>query len=1041
MEDLTLENIAQLENMIPDDFFTRPKPLAVCDSIPATVQWEGRVLITAEISTEPPFDPNFRGMIAWSFANRKFKSFATHQDFCTYVLSVEPSYRTYCERIQSTQFQKLRLDIDSSDCILTAEDVSATINGVQEVMHEMFGEYPLSEHIYVCDSTRPGKQSLHIIVDRYFVSSNVIAREFARRVRDWLVANGSQNISDCIDMTIYNKVAGLRAAYNHKNNELSVKKIPVGVAAINTLITFVDNCRLIEPRVAVSTVVLRDITYKNAEMYIAKILEMMPGHRFRNIRNGSINFDRCCASICHISGREHAHDNTLHASTFNGKLYARCRHCPGALLICDVVEATIIANTIPKIVTKKKPIEARKEVEERIRSICNREYQPRKLIAKSIKEYCGTMNEHGDYMDDYPDPPTLHVRATMGCGKTEALRRHIAKINPKSVLVISHRVSFTIDICAKLGYTSYQTFEGDICAERTPFVVVQCESLHRITSTRFEMIICDEVESIIAQMFAPTHRRANMCWRIFESLLQFTDRLITMDGNLSQETIDVISMIREDRCEIVHNTWKPQIQRHKITTNKVAAVAVLMKLVGKGDRTVVPTSSIAMAKSLYKMITDKYPDKPVRMYNSETSAEEREATLRDVNKSWRECSVLIYTPTISSGISFTLNHFESFVSFWFDSSCDVFTAMQMSRRARHISSGVYYHCVCETGHKLPDTVDSLKEYVSSSLKHAFEYMEDPDASINADGRLVFEDTPRFRAWLNIHVRRNYSQTHFLESLVRELKLIGGVVEPLITSFENNIGVEKAMREQLCAIGEDIRKEDSEAVAAATELSAAEIEDLSRGIPIKDRAAVQKYYFRKCYDYKGVVTPELVRIYGDNTTKTQYHVRRNLREVVDEVFNNPESAVTILGKRFCNNMIRDFARADGSEVDNLRRLFDFNRDSICVKILNILGLRLGDKKTLTKEELSRLLSPESVGYKWLEANCKLICETFGTKIVRLPSVKDANYLRSILDFINGKLKSRCGVSIKLTSKHSTEYHLEDSFAKMFNESYEIPEPAK
>lgn len=1040
--DLTLADLAELLEGVEIPV----KPVAAVAEIPKVAAWEGAPLVRCMTTREKDIDA-IGGMIAWSFADKKFRHFATHEDFIRYVLSLKPEQRTYCERIYHNQHQKLRLDIDcpvSDVYTITADDIDVIKAACCEVFQNMFGEYLLPEYVYVCDSSRADKQSFHLIIDRYYVDDHRIAGEFAERVVKILRPNV---IADTIDMNIYKSATSLRAAYNHKNGVESAKRIPIGVNAIDTLITYVETCMPLKCHNSHIHVPRR--VCKNAIKYSEMVVDAVPGHKFRAQCGGVLTFDRTKASRCHISGREHTHDNTLFAVISGSVLYAKCRHCPGSLRICDVPAEDVFAEAMPdadpangdKKVTKPGIIENKLAREQRIRDLCSREYQHRKIGGS--KEYEGKMNTYGDYMDEYPDPPTLHVKAAMGCGKTEALRRHIAKITPKSVLVISHRVSFTIDICAKLGYRSYQTIEGTISTKTAPFVVVQCESLHRVISERYEMVICDEIESIIAQMFAPTHRRANACWRVFESQVKFTDRLITMDGNLSQETIDVISMIREDRAEIVHNTVIPQISRHKITTNKEAAVAILMKMVEKGDRCVVPTSSIKTAKKLHKMIHGRFPDKAVRMYNSETSAEEREATLRDVNSSWRDCAVLIYTPTISAGISFTLHHFDSFVSFWYDSSCDVFTAMQMSRRARHISSGIYYHYVCETGHKLPDTADALVEYVCTSMKHASEYMEDPDGEIMPDGRLVFEDTPRFRAWLNIHVRRNYSRTHFLESLIRELKLIGGVVEPLITSFEGNTEIEKGVRAQLHAIGESIQDEDAAAVAAAPELTAAEIEGLSRGIVPCDngRVAIAKYYLRRCYNYNGAITPAIARTYGDTTLKLQYHVRKNLREVHDEVFADPDSAVKTLGRRFCNVMIADFARADGSEVDNLRKLFDFNRDSLCVKMLGIFGLRLGDAKTLTRDQMLHALRSDGEGFQWLSANSKLICTTFGAKIAPLPNPKDPNYLRSMLDFINGKLKCRYGVSLKLTSHKSNMYRLEDTFAKLFTNTLEIPEPAK
>jgi len=228
------------------------------------------------------------------------------------------------------------------------------------------------------------------------------------------------------------------------------------------------------------------------------------------------------------------------------------------------------------------------------------------------------------------------------------------------------------------------------------------------------------------------------------------------------------------------------------------------------------------------------------------------------------------------------------------------------------------------------------------------------------------------------------------------------------------------------------------IISAPELTAEDIGGLTQGISPKDRAAVAKYYLRRCYNYNGVITPAIARTYGDKSLKMQYHARKNLREVHDEVFACPDDAAKILGDRFRDVSIEYFANANGNEIDDLRKLFDFNRDSICVKLLSILGLRLGDTKILSRDEIIRALDPKSAGGIWLSANCKLICTTFGTKVARLPGADDPNFLRSMLDFINGKLKSRYGISIKLTAYKSDQYHIDDPFAKLFTDTMEIPD---
>lgn len=45
--------------------------------------------------------------------------------------------------------------------------------------------------------------------------------------------------------------------------------------------------------------------------------------------------------------------------------------------------------------------------------------------------------------------------------------------------------------------------------------------------------------------------------------------------------------------------------------------------------------------------------------------------LKDVNTHWKKCDLLIYTSTITAGVSFTEKHFDKAYCIWLNGSCDV----------------------------------------------------------------------------------------------------------------------------------------------------------------------------------------------------------------------------------------------------------------------------------------------------------------------------------------------------------------------------------
>lgn len=1056
MDILTTADLEQLEQLIPDDFgkpaVRLPKLL-----LPADL----RRLYTDEYSREADADAS-DGVIVWHMVSRTYLHFETHQNLVEFLYGSNQDNLYWCERIYSTQRQKLRIDFDCKDNRI---NIGVLQDAIRVLMIRLYSVYLQQCELITCDMSDDKKQSAHIIVDGYYVNSNVEAKYFAEELSKSIAHEG---IIDGVDMSIYARATGLRTALSCKytpSGPVRRKLLPAGTALENTLITYVHMCQELPNICRANTGNENDkigieagenIKVNDITTAIQNIpAQYLIGFRFRNIRGVFINFDRIAPSVCHISNEVHHKDSTLQGIIVNGGIKLRCRHCHGAVLIpCDEVKVhNKLHNKVQKVVKDDRAAKLKKAYKGRqITNLCDKKVEESVLKSDNIYQYIGELNQFGDKMNGLYNvtecgengensengenkirkinrpPKTLFVKAQMGVGKTSALRRFIDNYPPHSILAVSFRVSFTAGMCSKFDLTSYRDITGPITAMRHNRVMVQCESLYRIEPLEYDLVVLDEVQSIIQQMFSQeTHRHSIHSWAILEHMLKHARMVVCMDAYIDQATIDLISQIRGSEGSLVHiNNAVAKASQHYIIEKKSIAIAKVMSFLAEGKRVVVPSASCTLAERLYEMARKAYPEKSIKFYSSKTPDEVKARDFADVNVSWAGHDLIIYTPTILAGLSYTGADYDVEVCFWYDNSVDIYGSLQMKGRFRNITS--YYHYISEHESDLPDTMDELLDHITESYAN-FTAAGVPGVDIAGfceNGRVRIHDTPRFRAWLGVQARLNYSKNHFLEGFIRELKLGGGTVS--LYREAEDVGREKLVNARLKQIGDEMSAAMADSVSAAPDISADDYERLfAHGVVLteENQRAILRYQFRRFYKYDREITPTLLINYGKLRLKYQYLRRKRLR-IFDQ---DPEKGLEGL----IHGVFALGCEIAGVDIEHVKSVFDVSRDKIAFDLMKVFGRPFDINLRLTREELVAKLHASN---DMLVRTSGRVCKVFGAKSVKLPSVTDDDYVKKILDYINGKLDVQYGVKIKATDKHSTMYLFYDTFTTLFDENMNI-----
>jgi hypothetical protein len=122
-------------------------------------------------------------------------------------------------------------------------------------------------------------------------------------------------------------------------------------------------------------------------------------------------------------------------------------------------------------------------------------------------------------------------------------------------------------------------------------------------------------------------------------------------------------------------------------------LAELHSTLRNGKKAVVVTHSKETANQISYGIEERFPDKKVKVYTGETSAETKMEDFRDVNETWRDTDVIIYNSTCEAGISCILAEFEDVFAFFSQEIVCVQASFQMVGRIRAMQR-LHVHVYC-----------------------------------------------------------------------------------------------------------------------------------------------------------------------------------------------------------------------------------------------------------------------------------------------------------------------------------------------------------
>lgn len=327
--------------------------------------------------------------------------------------------------------------------------------------------------------------------------------------------------------------------------------------------------------------------------------------------------------------------------------------------------------------------------------------KPIKLSNISLEVNMEKLNE--DIFKPYLHHKFLGIQSEKGTGKTTNLLKSLFNNNiinnRTNVLFISARRTFGIKLLGDLekdGFKLYSDMkQHDIYHNK---MICQIDSLLRLKNDIYDYVIIDECESLVRYLTSQhfiKNSYANLVVASLHRRLQDAKHIYALDADLSDRCINYFqNNIKTEDYAIILNTFKPY-QTYTFAVMKYNEWLVkIFDYIKNDKKIVVPIASNNKAKDLVNKINSDFPDKKVLLIHRETSDEEKLENVINVNKSWSEYDIVIYTPSVSMGISYDLeNYFDAIFAYGCHNSLGAQEFCQMMHRVRHPNEKTIYLAV------------------------------------------------------------------------------------------------------------------------------------------------------------------------------------------------------------------------------------------------------------------------------------------------------------------------------------------------------------
>lgn len=299
------------------------------------------------------------------------------------------------------------------------------------------------------------------------------------------------------------------------------------------------------------------------------------------------------------------------------------------------------------------------------------------------------------------------VKSLPGTSKTTQMKKILQRkeYENKKILVLSFRRSFSNDFANKFSgikMYNYMEIKGIIDNNNYNKVILQIDSLMRYKYSEIDLLVLDEIESIMVQMTSSQIKDRMSIMHEFRNICKVSKQILLLDACLMDSTVRFIKDI-SDKLTMTNviNGYKPKTE-YTLSMNEFSNKNKkhLDVIYGRIKNEIMNKKKIIIfctlnnfAHSMHeelKKLNNKIlilsgRDMNINEEGVSMSKTKNEIFKNDINKVISEYDIFIYTSSLSAGVSIEMKHFDKCYVIYGESTCDVVSVYQGLHRARNLN--------------------------------------------------------------------------------------------------------------------------------------------------------------------------------------------------------------------------------------------------------------------------------------------------------------------------------------------------------------------
>lgn len=313
------------------------------------------------------------------------------------------------------------------------------------------------------------------------------------------------------------------------------------------------------------------------------------------------------------------------------------------------------------------------------------------------------------------------IKAGTGRGKTFAIIRLIKELRKQkadqdlplpTILYITNRKSLGLNVVRTLNnigvdIKSYDSISGKIFVSAS----VQVESLPRVTRFNYDLVVLDEITSLISQLNSGLHKNLQNTRDTLTDIMTASKQIVFMDADIDKRAFMLMDGIygKEIPIHFSINRYVKEGRKHRCYDNAGNLFKSAINNLRKGKNVVFISNSENEARRFYEDVkkSNCVPLSEIRYYNGKDGIDMYKEEIADPNNYWTKFRCLIYTSTIGPGVDFNVEHFDYKYCFATSRSNCVREVFQMIGRVRTTTTEELHYNISDVRYNRPIRKDQI----------------------------------------------------------------------------------------------------------------------------------------------------------------------------------------------------------------------------------------------------------------------------------------------------------------------------------------------